>query len=99
VNDLLDYFQIKNGKFKKNLQWVNVKQSFNELVDMFGVGAAEKGVELVFEVDEQSVPGELLVDEQRLKQVALNLLQNALKFTYEGHIRLALAYLRDSKEL
>jgi signal transduction histidine kinase len=39
VNDLLDFFQIKNGKFKRNLKWVNMRESFKDLIDMFNVGA------------------------------------------------------------
>jgi two-component system, sensor histidine kinase len=39
VNDLLDFFQIKNGKFKMNLEWVNINKSFKELLEMFNVGA------------------------------------------------------------
>ena len=44
VNDLLDFFQIKNGKFKPNEQWVNVSRSFKELIEMFNVGTAEKNI-------------------------------------------------------
>lgn len=49
VNDLLDFFQIKNGKFKKNLKWVNMRESFKELVEMFNVGTSEKGLQLIYE--------------------------------------------------
>ena len=44
VNDLLDFFQIKNGKFKKNSAWVDLNKSFRELLEMFSLGAEEKGV-------------------------------------------------------
>lgn len=39
VNDLLDFFQIKNGKFRRNFKWVNVEESFGGLIEMFSVGA------------------------------------------------------------
>jgi signal transduction histidine kinase len=42
VNDLLDFFQIKNGKFRKNFKWVNIGDDFRELMDMFRVGTDEK---------------------------------------------------------
>ena len=51
VNDLLDFFQIKNGKFKQNLIWVNLNTSFKELIDMFSVGAQEKGIKVIYEVE------------------------------------------------
>lgn len=44
VNDLLDFLQIKNGKFKKNLQWVNIDKTLKELLAMFELGVKEKGM-------------------------------------------------------
>ena len=44
VNDLLDFFQIKNGKFKKNEKPTNLRESIRGLLDMFRVGASEKGI-------------------------------------------------------
>jgi signal transduction histidine kinase len=61
VNDLLDFFQIKNGKFRKNLSWINIGESLKDLMDMFRVGTNEKGLELFYE-QSQSLPDELLVD-------------------------------------
>eukprot|EP00347_Sterkiella_histriomuscorum_P012253 403369304 len=48
VNDLLDFFQIKNGKFRINNTTVDLKTTFQNLVDMFSVGANEKGLQVVF---------------------------------------------------
>lgn len=58
---------------------------------MFNVGAQEKGINVYFECM-NDIPKELEIDEQRIKQVILNLLQNALKFTFEGSIKLELKY-------
>lgn len=41
VNDLMDFFAIKNGKFNKEMKWVDVKHSFKELLDLFRIGANE----------------------------------------------------------
>ncbi len=38
VNDLLDFFQIKNGKFRKNLQWCNLNVTLKDLLEMFNLG-------------------------------------------------------------
>lgn len=53
VNDLLDYVQLKNGKFKKSYKLVSIKQAINPLIEIFEVGAQEKGIELkcVFDDD------------------------------------------------
>ena len=94
VNDLLDFFQIKNGKFRKNFKWVNIGDDFRELMDMFRVGTDEKDLQLYYE-QASNLPNELLVDSQRLKQVLLNLLQNALKFTFQGFIKVQVNYDND----
>ena len=46
VNDLLDLFQIKNGKFKKHEAPVNIKQSVEQLLEIFRVGAMEKNIKI-----------------------------------------------------
>ncbi|CDW84389.1 pas domain s-box protein [Stylonychia lemnae] len=97
VNDLLDLFQIKNGKFNKNLAWVDLKSSILELIDIFSIGSNEKGIQVICEFD-SNFPQELYLDDQRIKQVLLNLLQNSLKFTYEGQIKVEAKYdYRQSK--
>eukprot|EP00347_Sterkiella_histriomuscorum_P001618 403371338 len=47
VNDLLDFFQIKNGKFRTNNSTVDLKTTFQNLVEMFSVGANEKGLQQI----------------------------------------------------
>lgn len=66
VSDLLDLFQIKNGKFKKNEVWVDLNQSFQSLIDMFRTGANEKKIEIIYECA-PDLPSRLFVDEKRLK--------------------------------
>ena len=73
VNDLLDFFQIKNGKFRKNESLVDIKSQLQDLIDMFKVGASEKGIQLIYECAE-NCPREVFLDMQRIKQVVLNLL-------------------------
>jgi len=44
VNDLLDFFQLKNGKFNLNFQPSNIKRCVEELLEMFAIPAEEKGI-------------------------------------------------------
>lgn len=61
VNDLLDLFRIKNGKFSKHETKIDIRQHLNELIDIFQLQASEKGLELVLFVDE-SIPQSLIID-------------------------------------
>ena len=94
VNDLLDFFQIKHNKFRKNEYRTNIKQSIGALIDIFGVAAEEKGLQLRYIVSDR-VPQEVITDEQRVKQVLINLIQNALKFTMQGSITVLVDYRDD----
>jgi signal transduction histidine kinase len=51
VNDLLDLFRIRNGKFSKHETKVDIRQHLNELIDIFQLQASEKGLELMLFVD------------------------------------------------
>ncbi|TNV83670.1 hypothetical protein FGO68_gene6378 [Halteria grandinella] len=85
VNDLLDLFRLKNGKFTNNREWSDFRGEIAAMVDLFGVQAEAKGVKLVFDCH-TNVPGKLSIDLQRVKQVLINLIGNSLKFTYKGSI-------------
>jgi len=80
VNDLLDFFQIKNGKFKKNEGWVDLRECLKDLIEMLNGQAQEIGLILIYNCD-PTLPSSLYLDQQRIKQILLNLVQNALKFT------------------
>eukprot|EP00347_Sterkiella_histriomuscorum_P013700 403363702 len=98
VNDLLDYYQIKNGKFQPNYQTINIQESIQELVDMFSIGAREKGISVIYS-KYAHLPQFVSIDEQRTKQVILNLLQNSLKFTYHGSITVDLNYSYQTEQV
>ena len=81
----MDFFQIKNGKFAKNELRTNIKEAINSLLDIFEVAIKEKGLQLNY-ICRPAVPETVITDEQRVKQVLINLIQNALKFTMNGSI-------------
>ncbi|CDW86801.1 -like sensor kinase protein [Stylonychia lemnae] len=91
VNDLLDFQQIKNGKFRKNEMPCNIKDTINEAIEIIKLAIEEKGLTLNFHI-ENNIPEELVTDSQRINQILLNLLQNALKFTHKGEINLFIKY-------
>lgn len=88
INDILDLSKIKSGK----MEIVNVSYEtgalFSEIVNMIWIKAREKGLEFRLHVD-SSIPSMLCGDEVRIKQVLINLLNNAVKYTSEGSITLS----------
>ena len=88
INDILDISKIKSGK----MEIVNVSYEtgalFSEIVNMIWIKAREKGLEFKLHVD-ASIPSMLCGDEVRIKQVLINLLNNAVKYTSEGSVTLS----------
>ena len=87
INDILDISKIKSGK----MEIINVSYEtgalFSEIVNMIWIKAREKGLEFRLHVD-PSIPSMLCGDEVRIKQILINLLNNAVKYTSEGSITL-----------
>lgn len=85
INDILDYSKIEAGK----LDMVNSEFNFEELLenvnDLFGYKAYEKGISLNFFVD-HTIPNILIGDSLRIMQILNNLVGNAIKFTSNGHV-------------
>ncbi len=89
INDILDLSKIEAGKLDLHYQMVNPRSVFNEIKQIFSQKAREKGLDFYMELD-PSIPDGLLLDELRLRQIYLNLVGNAVKFTESGYIRLCL---------
>ncbi len=91
VNDILDFSKIEAGKLALEEIDLSARKVVEEVSDLYAEKAAEKGIELVVDID-PGTPEHLLGDPLRLHQVLSNLLSNAIKFTQAGeiHIRCAL---------
>ncbi|MBV1928736.1 MAG: transporter substrate-binding domain-containing protein [Gammaproteobacteria bacterium] len=87
INDILDLSKIEAGKFALEKRPCNPTELFNSMADIFKLKLAEKNIDLVIHIDPK-IPTSLQMDEARLRQVLLNLLGNAVKFTDQGIIRL-----------
>ncbi len=90
IDDILDFSKIEAGKIVLHEEYVALRPFIQSLVRPLMPLASEKQIELLVDVDER-VPEMMRVDVVRLRQVLTNLLSNALKFTPQGEILLAVA--------
>ncbi|PMB17883.1 hybrid sensor histidine kinase/response regulator, partial [Fischerella thermalis CCMEE 5319] len=87
INDVLEMSKIEAGKIKLNEKKLDLYSLLDSLEDMLRLKAAAKKLALNFERS-PSVPQYIIADESKLRQVLLNLLSNALKFTQAGSVTL-----------
>lgn len=85
TNDILDSSRIESGKLNLELHVCNPVDCIEDALDMVAPRASEKQIEIVYSVDE-NVPKFVMADPGRLRQVLLNLIGNAVKFTEQGEI-------------
>jgi signal transduction histidine kinase/CheY-like chemotaxis protein len=87
INDLLDFSKIEGGKLKLLEAPADLGALLSDIMGLINLKASEKGILFVSGIDPRA-PSMIICDDIRLKQVLLNLLNNAVKFTKEGHARL-----------
>jgi signal transduction histidine kinase/DNA-binding response OmpR family regulator len=85
INDILDFSKIEAGKLELEQRPFDVRDCVESALDVVAANAAKKGLDLVYEVDQQ-VPSMIIGDITRLRQVLINLLGNGIKFTHKGEI-------------
>ena len=85
INDILDFSKIEAGKFELEFTPFTIRDSLVDMVKTMAVRAHQKGLEIAVEVDD-TVPEVLIGDVHRLRQVIINLVGNAIKFTDRGGI-------------
>jgi PAS domain S-box-containing protein len=90
INDLLDFSKIEAGKLVLDPREFSLRTSVHEAVKALAVPAYCKGLELICEV-QPDVPDSLIGDVGRLRQIMVNLVGNAIKFTAEGEVVLRIA--------
>ena len=88
INDILDFSKIESGKMDIVEGNYNPKNMINALKMIFENRAMGKSIELIYSVDE-NIPAVLLGDEHRIRQIIINLVNNAIKFTDKGHVKVS----------
>ncbi|MDR2733066.1 MAG: response regulator [Spirochaetota bacterium] len=87
INDLLDYSQIQEGKLKIESNDFDLREAIEDVMRLLAPRASEKNLELILHYSVDS-PNKVIGDPGRIRQVLLNLTNNAIKFTIEGHVLL-----------
>ncbi|RKQ42772.1 signal transduction histidine kinase [Roseivirga pacifica] len=88
VNDILDFSKLESSKISLNEVPFHLPTLIAEVESLFMLQCQQKGIDLRVTIDEQLKDISLIGDEFRLRQILINLLSNAAKFTQQGHISL-----------
>ena len=91
INDILDLSKIEAGKLELNYTPTDIRALCEEISGVFELTVKKKGITLEIDIDE-NLPHHLLVDEIRLRQILLNLVGNAVKFTDSGRVRIVVRF-------
>lgn len=93
INDILDFSKIESGKLELYVDKYNIYDLASQVVNVVLYQAQRKDIELLLNI-EQGLPKTIWIDESRIKQVLINLLGNAVKFTEQGEIELKIQKLQ-----
>jgi CheY-like chemotaxis protein len=85
IDDILDFSKIESGQFELDLAEFELEPSVVEVMRILAIGAQQQGLELAYQI-EADVPDTLIGDVGRIRQVLLNLVGNAIKFTSRGEV-------------
>jgi signal transduction histidine kinase/CheY-like chemotaxis protein len=85
INEILDFSKIESGSLELEQVGFDLIPCLEEVLDLFGVRSAEKNLDLAYLYDSET-PGAIISDPTRLRQVFINLVGNALKFTEKGEV-------------
>ena len=87
INNILDFSKIESGKLELNIEEINLYELTHHVIDIFKYQAIINKIDLILNI-ENNVPDFVFADSIRLKQILVNLIGNALKFTKVGFVQL-----------
>ncbi len=95
INDVLDFSRIESGKLELSILEVDLFELAHQIIDLFIHQAKIKNIDLILNI-ESNVPQFIYADSLRLKQILVNLISNALKFTSIGTITMHISTLKNN---
>ncbi|MES0490054.1 MAG: ATP-binding protein [Leptospirales bacterium] len=88
INDILDLSKVEAGKMQLEYKEFDFRDMANDIREIFSAKATERNLEFQMKIDPK-IPGTIILDEIRLRQILLNLVSNAIKFTDTGYVGLS----------
>ncbi len=98
INDILDLSKIEAGKYQLDHSAFNLQRIVKGVLNIFKPQASKKGISLTYEID-PDVPEMVMGDHNRLRQVLLNLISNAVKYTDEGSVSVHISHSSSHEQL
>jgi two-component system sensor histidine kinase BarA len=96
IDDILDLSKIESGKLEISLVECNLLHIIEEVIDLLSPTAYEKGIELFYNLHKDT-PRQIKADPVRIRQVLINLIGNAIKFTDKGYVYLEIECVNDTQ--
>ena len=97
VNDVLEHSKLERRDKKTETEDFDLRNSIEEVVNMFVTTAGKKPIELLVDIDD-AVPLQLSGDNRRLREILMNLIENAIKFTHQGQVLVSARSLNKESE-
>lgn len=97
INDILDFSKIEAGKVDLEKVYVNVHEIISDIGDLLSIKAKDKGIELII-FDDFTIRDTLFGDPIRLRQILINLANNAIKFTEKGHVLISVQKTEETEK-
>ena len=97
INDILDFSKIAEGKLELDEQPTNCKIELSKLLSIFEPRIQEKNLKFIINIDSK-LPNCIVYDQTRLKQIIMNLIGNAIKFTHKGSIEFSATVLSKTND-
>ena len=91
INDILDFSKIESGQMELVNEEFNIASLINDVINMSEARRGTKDIEILVNAD-PNIPRGLVGDEMRIRQVIVNLMTNAIKFTHSGSVTLSASY-------
>lgn len=97
VNDILEFSKLQQKETQLEYSDFELRDSVEEVLEMFSLRAAEARIELLCSIADE-VPAQLFADHKRIRQILMNLVENAIKFTQKGEVVVNVSYKKEAQD-